>query len=100
MKLSRVLVLLACGVAQPASAQADAWWHHITVLAADSMPGRETGSVGDRQAVNYIADQLTRAGLTPAGTKGYLQPVQFESRRVDEGKSSASCRRCPSPIRP
>jgi Zn-dependent M28 family amino/carboxypeptidase len=80
------LVLVA--VPAKATAQADAWWHHITVLAADSMRGRETGSPGDRMAIDYIAGQFARAGLTPGGVTGFLQPVQFISRRVDEPNSS------------
>ena len=70
-----------------AGAQADSWWHHITVLAADSMRGRETGSPGNRMAVDYIASEFARDGLQPAGTDGFLQPVGFVSRRIDEPKS-------------
>jgi Predicted aminopeptidases len=69
-------------------AQADGWWHHITVLADDSLHGRQTGSPGDRSAVLYIADQFKRAGLRPAGVDGYLQPVRLTSRAVDEAHSS------------
>jgi Zn-dependent M28 family amino/carboxypeptidase len=81
-----LLVLIAAPAT--ATAQADAWWHHITVLAADSMRGRETGSPGDAMAINYIADQFARAGLQPGGVHGFLQPVEFISRRIDEPKSS------------
>jgi Zn-dependent M28 family amino/carboxypeptidase len=71
-----------------ATAQADAWWHHITVLADDSMRGRETGSPGDRMAIDYIASQFARAGLQPGGVNGFLQPVRFVSRRIDEPRSN------------
>jgi len=80
-------VFALCLVARPARAQADGWWKHITVLAHDSMRGRETGSSGDRATIKYIADQFASFGLKPAGTAGYLQPVQFRSRRVDESRS-------------
>jgi Zn-dependent M28 family amino/carboxypeptidase len=73
-----------------AHAQADAWWHHITVLAEDSMRGRQTGSPGDKKAIDYIAAQFARDGLAPGGTNGFLQPVQFVSRRIDEPKSNLS----------
>src|SRR5207247_3926535 len=85
----RLVVAGLALVATPtiAAAQADSWWHHITVLAADSMRGRETGSPGDKMAVDYIAAQFARNGLQPAGTNGFLQPVQFVSRRIDEPHS-------------
>ena len=85
----RIVVAGLALVATPtiAAAQADSWWHHISVLAADSMRGRETGSPGDKMAVDYIAAQFARNGLQPAGTNGFLQPVQFVSRRIDEPHS-------------
>ena len=55
---------------------------------ADDMRGRETGSPEHRKAANYVADQLARAGVQPAGTNGFLQPVTFRSRKIDEAKSS------------
>jgi hypothetical protein len=77
-------------IAGPATAraQADDWWRHITVLAHDSMRGRESGSPEHKKAATYVADQFRRAGLAPAGTNGYLQPVRFVSRTIDESKSS------------
>ncbi|MBS1810128.1 MAG: M20/M25/M40 family metallo-hydrolase [Acidobacteria bacterium] len=67
---------------------AQAWWEHIKFLADDKLEGRDTGSAGHRQAAEYIANAFKRAGLKPAGTKGYLQPVQFVSRRVQEEQCS------------
>ena len=52
------------------------------------MKGRETGSQEHRIAAEYIAIQFKDAGLKPAGTKGYFQPVPFTSRRIVESKSS------------
>jgi Zn-dependent M28 family amino/carboxypeptidase len=81
------------GAATPATVDktpetADAWWDHVEFLAADEMRGRETGSPEHRKAANYVADQLTRAGVQPAGTDGFLQPVTFRSRKIDETRSS------------
>ena len=67
---------------------AAAWWEHVSFLAADEMRGRETGSPEHRKAANYVAEQLTRAGVEPAGSHGFLQPVTFRSRRIDESQSS------------
>jgi Zn-dependent M28 family amino/carboxypeptidase len=76
--------------ATPATAdvEAAAWWAHVAFLATDEMRGRETGSPEHRKAANYVADQLAKAGVQPAGTNGFLQPVTFRSRKIDESKSS------------
>jgi Zn-dependent M28 family amino/carboxypeptidase len=67
-----------------------AWWAHIKFLADDNLEGRETGSEGLRKAEAYVVDQLTKAGLQPAGTSGFYQPVQFKARQVVEKDSSAA----------
>jgi Zn-dependent M28 family amino/carboxypeptidase len=66
------------------------WWKHVQVLADDNMEGRETGSPGLRKAEAYIVDQLTKAGLQPAGSNGFYQPVKFVQREIDESRSSAA----------
>src|SRR5262245_38384472 len=72
------------GAANPAQA----WWAHVQFLADDKMAGRDTGSPEHRNAADYVAAAFKRAGLKPAGTKGYLQPVNFVSRRVLENECS------------
>lgn len=74
--------------ATEAAERAQAWWAHVSFLATDEMRGRETGSPEHRKAANYVADELARAGVQPAGSNGFLQPVTFRSRRIDESKSS------------
>lgn len=64
------------------------WWNYVKVLASDDMEGRETGSAGLRKAQEYVVEQLKRAGLEPAGAKGYYQPVEFVSRQIVEKDSS------------
>ncbi len=64
------------------------WWSHIEVLASDGMQGRNTGSPGHRAAAEFVASQFERAGLKPAGTDGYLQPVKFRVAQIDESRSS------------
>src|SRR6266446_789423 len=66
------------------------WWNHVKVLADDKMEGRETGSEGLRKAEEYIVQQLTNAGLEPAGTNGYYQPAKFISRQIIEKDSTAA----------
>ncbi len=77
----------AASLAQGAEPAA-AWWAHVSYLSGDDMRGRETGSPEHRKAANYVADQLTKAGVAPAGTNGFLQPVTFRSRKIDEANSS------------
>lgn len=66
------------------------WWKHIEFLASDELAGRETGSPGHRRAADYVAAAFKRAGLKPAGTQGYFQPVKFISRKIVEERSSLS----------
>ncbi len=74
----------------PPSFDGKSWWEHITVLAADDMQGRDTGSPGLRKAEAYTVHQLKASGLQPAGVKGFYQPVKFESRQLVEAESSAA----------
>ncbi len=76
--------------ATPAHFDGKTWWDYIKVLADDNMEGRETGSAGLRRAQAYIVDQLKEAGLQPAGSDGYYQPVKFQSRQIIEKDSSAA----------
>jgi len=74
--------------AAPVHFDGKTWWDYVKVLADDNMEGRETGSAGLRRAEAYIVDQLKLAGLQPAGTDGYYQPVKFQSRQIIEKDSS------------
>src|SRR5207247_7671116 len=64
------------------------WWAHVQALANDSMEGRNTGSLTHKRAADYVAAQFQKAGLEPAGLVGYIQPVQFKTRRIVESGSS------------
>ena len=64
------------------------WFSHVEALANDDMRGRETGSPEHRKAAEYVAEHFKKAGLEPAGTDGYLQPVAFRSRQINEAQSS------------
>jgi hypothetical protein len=64
------------------------WWSHVEALASDGMEGRNTGSPGHKRAADYIGAQFQKAGLEPAGIGGYVQPVQFKTRRIVEAQSS------------
>ncbi len=93
---TRGAIVLACALGAAAAAiaggQASAdgsrWWKHVEFLASDSLQGRNTGSAGYRRAADYVADQFKTIGLEPAGTAGYMQPVAFSTRQIDESRSS------------
>ncbi|HZQ24516.1 MAG TPA: M28 family metallopeptidase [Terriglobales bacterium] len=90
---AEILLMCVAAVAQSPSTQAfdgKSWWNEVKVLAADDMLGRDTGSPGLRKAEEYVVSQLKQAGLEPAGSKGFYQPVKFISRELDEKASSAA----------
>lgn len=90
MKSNSSALLLALVLAISAAAQTaphfdgQTWWNYIKVLADDKMEGRDTGSRGERAAEEYAVEQLKKAGLEPAGTKGFYQPISFVSRQIVE----------------
>jgi hypothetical protein len=48
----------------------------LTAFAADSMMGREAGTIWDTKATDYVAAQFRDLGLTPAGENGtYFQTI-------------------------
>jgi Zn-dependent M28 family amino/carboxypeptidase len=65
------------------------WWSHVEALANDGMEGRNTGSPGHKRAAEYVAAQFQKSALEPlAADGGFIQPVKFNTRRIDESKSS------------
>jgi Zn-dependent M28 family amino/carboxypeptidase len=92
--LSAILLLMIAAISsgqQNGSAShfdGNSWWAHVKFLADDSLEGRDTGSEGLRKAEAYAVEQLQKAGLEPAGSNGFYQPVHFNQFQVDEDKSS------------
>jgi Zn-dependent M28 family amino/carboxypeptidase len=87
------LALLAFGLAMFAPAPdwqtlGKQWWTHVQFLADDQLEGRGIGTPGFEKAATYMAEQFQAAGLTPAGTKGYRQPVDFDVAQIDQPGSS------------
>lgn len=53
---------------------------YLTVLTADSLEGRETGSEGNFKAANYIAHQLEKIGLPKVvGNTSYFQRMVYSN---------------------
>src|SRR5215468_7151271 len=92
MKRSTTAVALALAMVAAVAAAPDRdgkrWWSFVEMLANDDMQGRDTGSAAHRKAADLVATEFQRAGLTPAGINGYLQPVKFSGRKVVEAETS------------
>ncbi|MEQ8582414.1 MAG: M28 family peptidase [Marinoscillum sp.] len=66
------LILYSCTQPSPdylSQAQRD-----ISILASDSLEGREVGTKGETLAAAYISRRFGALGLSPAGTEGWYQP--------------------------
>ncbi|MFN7994403.1 MAG: hypothetical protein U0Q18_12430 [Bryobacteraceae bacterium] len=83
--IHRILAIAAVAASLIAAApDGHRWWSYIQYLADDNLEGRNTGSDGHRKAAVWVAGEFERDGLKPAGTDGYLQPVRFHTRKLDE----------------
>ena len=58
----------------------------LGALAHDSMEGRATATVGSERAARFIADELGRYGVQPAGDSGFFQRVPV-ALRVRNGRT-------------
>ena len=62
----------------------------LTFIAADEMEGRDTPSRGLDTAAKFIAFNLSRWGLKPAGDNGtYFQRIALRRFKIDPAKTSA-----------
>ncbi len=83
MPVHRILVALAALFLGASAALADEGAakrisSHVAFLADDRLEGRDTGSVGNAIAADYVASELAALGLTPGGVDGgWYQPVWF-----------------------
>jgi hypothetical protein len=58
----------------------------VSVLAADSLEGRRTGTPGSARAARFLAERMQRYGLEPAGDSSYFQPVRYVAAQGPEGE--------------
>jgi Zn-dependent M28 family amino/carboxypeptidase len=80
-----MLLLLATLLAQePDTARVG---HLLRTLAADSMEGRRTASVGERRAGEFLAREMRTIGLVPAGDHGsFFQAVPLVQLPGNNGR--------------
>tara|TARA_B100000214_G_scaffold48515_1_gene30416 strand:- start:420 stop:1436 length:1017 start_codon:yes stop_codon:yes gene_type:complete len=54
---------------------------HISVLASDSLEGRETGKKGQKMAADYIAQHFKKIGIPPYKHKTYFQKFKVRKQK-------------------
>src|SRR6185437_3368080 len=86
MAIFGVVACASAGIPrQPVAADAPVAESHVravmSALADDSMEGRMTASRGSAKAATFIAQQMSAAGLVPAGDSGYFQRVPIALTR-------------------
>lgn len=92
MKKKGVIILAFLGIcifaqAQTTTSSENRFRTDISILASDSLQGREAGTAGGEMAAAYIAEQMKQIGLTPKGAEvgSYYQrftmnyPVRFKN---------------------
>lgn len=89
LKLLMVVVMLFSAKSYSSTASyvitPDSLYKHISVLADDSLEGREVGEIGSWKAAKYIKNVFQSCNLKPKGIGGsYLQPFEF-TKRIDFG---------------
>jgi len=58
---------------------------HVSVLAHDSMRGRDTDDIGYEKARDYVSGEFARLGLQPIEGDSYLQPLDLLELVSDAG---------------
>ena len=98
MKMKRLLPLVGIvalsltarpSIAATYEITTDSLYEHLSVLASDSLEGRETGEIGEEKAARYIVNEFKAIGLEPLGDSGsYLQAFEFV-KKIDFGRNNS-----------
>ncbi|HEY9426874.1 MAG TPA: M28 family peptidase [Gemmatimonadaceae bacterium] len=57
----------------------------LYIFADDSMQGREAGTAGNVKGTDYIASEIRKMGLVPAGDNGtYFQTIPLKTRTISD----------------
>lgn len=84
------LALLGFGTTSPLLADDPQLRSWVETLAQPDLEGRLAGSPGERQAAEYLANELAALGLVPLpGVDGFLQPFEFTAGVRDAGSTIA-----------
>ena len=93
VRLAGCLLLAACGSAPGPSSDSESLVARdevreiVSVLGADSLEGRRTGTPGSARASRFLAERMRRYGLEPAGDSGFFQRVTYEAVQGPEGET-------------
>lgn len=91
MKLIRFLItiifFLQFCVSISQNAVKDQLSAHVYYLADDKLEGRQTGSAGEKIAMNYIANFYKQYGLIPKGETAFIQPFTFTKGKSLQGEN-------------
>ena len=52
---------------------------HLTILASDSLEGRETGQKGQKMAADYIMNHFKKSGIPPYKRNTYYQKFKVQT---------------------
>ena len=90
--MTRIILLLSLAAAVIAAELPESihqWWANTQALSNDAMEGRDTGSAGYQRAAAFVVQKFKEAGLQPAGSNGFYQPVPLHEVRLMKDESSA-----------
>ncbi len=77
-----IVLLMSCKEMQPLEVSMR---EDVTLLASDSLHGRQTGTSYEILAAGYIAERFKNLGLEPKGTNGYFQEFSFKDKSDPHG---------------
>lgn len=83
-------------LADEAHPRADRLERLLSVLAADSMEGRRTGTAGAHRAARFLAAELARYGVEAAGDDGFFQRIPLARVTATTAAGTAERLRLPS----
>jgi len=94
--LSAVIAFIGCSQTQPSEMKPTSaldftsgidstyLFKHLSVIAHDSLEGRDTGSKGQEKAANYIIEHYKRLGVKGGmGDGSYLQPLELNTSKLN-----------------
>lgn len=80
--LLAIVLLISCKEVQPLEVTMR---DDVTLLASDSLHGRQTGTSYEVLASDYIANRFESLGLDPKGVHGYFQEFSFKDKSDPHG---------------
>lgn len=93
MKNYKILLLALClpalAWAQRSEITEEGMKKHLSIIASDAFEGRETGSMGQKLAAQYISQVFSSENLRAVGDSGYYQPFSLYKRTSGSASMSS-----------